>query len=161
MCVANEVTGSKSDGLSGRPPGADKAGSQSCTSGRARDGCCVMRSEPPLDRSDLCGRAGEACVTSPCEQLFSHTGFFCPVTQTQTCTQTPVQTFTPSDKQGIVSCLLGVFIFHVFSLSAGNRHLIPPIYHRGMETSVGECVCVCVSVGLQLCVCLSITASIW
>lgn len=41
-------------------------------------------------------------------------------------------------------CLEFLYLTFFFFFSAGTRHLIPPMYHREMETSVGECVCVCV-----------------
>ena len=117
----------------------DKAASQSCTSGR------VTRLEPPPNGSDLCGRAGDVCRTTPLP---------CSVTQTHACTQTHVKTFTLSDKQGIDFCLRGIFYVTFFLLGIDTLFLHPPVVHGDQCGRV--CVCVCVNVGLQLCVCVCV-----
>lgn len=143
----------------------DKAVSQSCTSSCVRDGCWVMRSElhsgwvGPL-RPDwrrvrhvsLCGAFHTKDAASVLAQGFSFFFFFfCLETQIHTCAQTREQTFTHTQtSRGLFPVCLE-FSYLTFFFSAGNRHLIPPMYHRGMETSVGECVCGYVCVYMWVC----------
>lgn len=151
----------------------DKAVSQSCTSSCVRDGCWVMRSElhsgwvGPL-RPDwgrvrhvsLCGAFHTKDAASVLAQGFSFFFFFLlgdGDTNTHVRADTRANIHTHSDKQGIVSCLLGIFIFNFFFL-LGIDTLFLPCTTGGWKP-VWESVCV--HVGLQLMCVLSITASIW
>lgn len=135
--------------------------SQSCTSSRVRDGCWVIRSELPLDGSDLRGQAGDACVTSRCVELFmlktplpcSHKAFFSLPSDTNAHVHTDTRANIHTLRQGIVSCLLGIFIFNFFFFcweSTPYSSHVP----QGDGNQCGRvCVCVCTCGFATLCVC--------